>query len=116
VSLPPIEVQVAELKKLCPGLLLAPEGARTLYVLPQLHLLDGCKPAIVDALLCPFERDAYPFRLFFAELIVGPVTNLNWNKGGCIILDRRWFAFSWKVPRELRLIQMVTSLLEVMAE
>jgi hypothetical protein len=104
---------VAELRKLCPGLLSAAEGERTLYLLPQLNLRNGCKPAIVDALLCPFERDGYPFRLFFAEKIATH-KSLNWNFDGNMILDHKWFAFSWKVPGELRLIQMVSSILGVM--
>ncbi len=104
---------MAELRLLCPGLLSAPEGKRTLYLLPQLQLRNGCNPAIIDALLCPFERDGYPFRLFFAERIATH-KSLNWNFNGNMILDRKWFAFSWKVPGELRLIQMVSSILGVM--
>jgi hypothetical protein len=104
---------VAELRRLCPGLLSTAEGERTLYLLPQLRLCDGCNPAIVDSLLCPFERDGYPFRLFFADKIATPKA-LNWNFDGNMILDRKWFAFSWKVPGKLRLIQMVSSILGVM--
>ena len=110
MSFPTVQDQVAELRRLCPGLLSGAEGERTLYFLPQLQLRDGCNPAIVDALLCPFQRDGYPFRLFFAEKVATP-KSLNWNFDGNIILDRKWFAFSWKVPGELRLIQMVSSIL-----
>ena len=113
MSLPPLTDQVAELKRLCPGLQSAQEGVHTLYLLPQLHLREGCKPAVVDALLCPFDRDGYPFRLFFAEQIVTPA-KVNWNANGCRILEQNWHAFSWKVPGELRLLQMVSSLLGVM--
>lgn len=107
------EDQVAELRQLCPGLQSAPEGDNILYSLPKLSLHEGCTPAAVDALLCPFEREGYPFRLYFAELIAAPV-KLNWNTTGCRILERNWFAFSWKVPGDLRLIQMVAALLRVM--
>jgi hypothetical protein len=113
VTRPSLEDQVAELRRLCPSLLCAPEGERALYLLPQLHLPDGCAPAIVDALLCPFERDGYAFRVFFAEKIATPIS-LNWNFNGNMILDRKWFGFSWKVPGELRLIQMVSSILGAM--
>ena len=109
MTLAPLQDQLAELRRLCPSLLSGSEGERTLYLLPQLHLRDGCKPAVVDALLCPFERDGYPFRLFFAEKIA-TTKSLNWNVDGSMILDRKWFAFSWKVPGELRLIQMVSSI------
>jgi hypothetical protein len=113
VTLPTFQGQVAELGVLCPGLLSAPEGQKTLYVLPQLKLLDGCKPAIVDALLYPYQHGSYPFRLFFADEIVTPA-KLNWNVKGERILERIWFAFSWIQQGELRLAQMVTTLLRVM--
>lgn len=111
--LPPLPDQVAELRQLCPGLLSAPLGEKTVYLLPQLRLREPCKPNIVDSLLCPYSREDYPFRLFFAEQIETPV-KLNWNTTGCRILDRNWNAFSWRVPGDLRLIQMVSSLLGVM--
>lgn len=104
---------VAELRVLCPGLLSAQEGQKTLYLLPQLKLLDGCKPAMVDALLYPHQHGSYPYRLFFAEQVATP-TNLNWNVKGERILERNWFAFSWVQSGQLRLAQMVTTLLRVM--
>jgi len=76
-------------------------------------LLDGCKPAIVDALLYPYQHGSYPFRLFFADEVVAPA-KLNWNVKGERILERNWFAFSWIQQGELRLAQMVTALLRVM--
>ena len=113
MTLPTLEGQVAELRVLCPGLLVAPDGQKTLYVLPQLKLLDGCKPATVDVLLYPYQHGSYPFRLFFAEEIVTPA-KLNWNVKGERLLERNWFAFSWIQRGELRLAQMVTTLLRVM--
>ena len=105
--------QETELQLLCPGLLSASEGTKTLYLLPQLELLDGCAPATVDALLYPHQHGSYPFRLFFAREIATPV-KLNWNVKGERILERGWFAFSWIQQGELRLAQMVTTLLRVM--
>lgn len=105
--------QEAELRRLCPGLLSAPEGAKTLYLLPGLQLLEGCSPLTVDALLYPHQHGSYPFRLFFAQEIATPA-KLNWNVKGERILERNWFAFSWIQQGELRLAQMVSTLMRVM--
>jgi hypothetical protein len=106
--------QIAELRQLCPDLMSATEADCPLFVLPQLSLREGCSPSSVDALLFPVPRSGYPFRLFFAEKIATPKT-LNWNANSERILERPWFAFSWKIEEKLRLAQMVTSLLSVMA-
>jgi hypothetical protein len=109
------EDQVAELRRLCPGLKRAAEADCPFYLLPGLSLRDGCSPSSVDALLCPVPRDGYPFRLFFAERIATTKQPpLNWNAAGVRILERNWFAFSWKIDGNLRLLQMVTALLSVM--
>jgi len=107
------EDQIAELRRLCPGLKHATETDCPFFFLPGLSLPDGCSPSLVDALLCPVPRDGYPFRLFFAEKIASPKT-LNWNVTGVRILERNWHAFSWKIESNLRLLQMVAALLSVM--
>ncbi len=108
------EDQIAELRRLCPDLKRATEADCQFFYLPGLSLRNGCSPSSVDALLCPVQRDGYPFRLFFAEKITTP-KQLNWNPNGVRILERNWYAFSWKIAGDLRLLQMVAALLSVMA-
>jgi hypothetical protein len=105
------EEQIAELRRLCPDLKSATEKDCPFFLLPRLSLPDGCSPSSVDALLCPVPRDGYPFRLFFAEKIT-TAKSLNWS--GVRILERNWHGFSWKIPGDLRLLQMVAALLSVM--
>jgi hypothetical protein len=95
-----VRVHVTELK-------LAEEAGLPYILLSPLKLPAGCRPASVDALLSPTGRDGYTSRLFFAEKITCK-RELNWNSVGVRILDRNWYAFSWKTNREnLRLLQMV---------
>ena len=108
------EDQIAELRRVCPDLKRATETDCPFFFLPGLTLRDGCSPSSVDALLCPVLRDGYAFRLFFAEKVTTPKT-LNWNFNGDRILERNWYAFSWTVDGNLRLAQMVSMLLSVMA-
>jgi hypothetical protein len=52
-------------------------------------------------------RDGYESRLYFSAQI-NSRTARNWNINGLKILDRTWFAFSWKTEQTgLRLAQMV---------
>jgi hypothetical protein len=87
------------------------EGGFTYVFLPNLILPDGCKPASIDALLCPMDRDGYNSRLFLASEIapVKVVTkaDLNWNAKSIRILERNWFAISWRTVPGLRLSQMI---------
>lgn len=100
--------QVAELKKLCANSQQCEEGNRTYILLPRLVLPEVCLPQCIDALLCPTELDGYASRLFFAER-VGCSAQLNWNANRVRILERNWDAFSWKVPKDIRLIQMIAA-------
>ena len=88
--------QIKELKQLCPDIMACNEGEITYYLLRNLSLPQGCSPSTVDALLCPAERDGYPSRLFFATQITSK-SSRNWNSQNVRILDRNWFAFSWKL-------------------
>lgn len=99
--------QIDELRPLCESVSRADEGGFTYLHLQLLRLPDGCVPATVDALLCPMERDGYASRLFFAERIVTKVTP-NWN-GACRVLERNWYAFSYRTPKGMRLAQMVAT-------
>jgi hypothetical protein len=101
------EDQIQELKALYGSVLRAGEGGVTYFMLPLLHLPEGCTPKRVDSLLCPTERDGYSSRLFFAEKPQGR-SMPNWN-GQARILERNWYAFSWRIHAAgpLRLAQMV---------
>ena len=99
------EDQGAELKRFFGEIGTAREGGITYLLLHNAGLPPGCAPPRMDLLLCPFERDGYPSRLYFAERIQC-ATALNWN-GGIRVLERNWFAFSWRVSGGLRLLQMV---------
>lgn len=87
--------------------MVAPEGGATFILIPSLELPTGCSPAHVDILLCPTPRDGYESRLFFAAQIQGGRSQ-NWNAQNVRILERSWFAFSWKAPSGLRLVQMLS--------
>lgn len=102
------DVQVAELKLLCPSIQQVEEASCTYLLLPGLMLPTGCSPCSVDALLCPSARDGYPSRLFFAERIQSRA-QLNWNANGVRIAERNWHAYSWKVNPNLRLAQIVAA-------
>jgi hypothetical protein len=104
------EDQIVELKALYPGLAAHAEGGTTYLLLPQAKLPEGCSPSQTDLLLCPTERDGYPSRLFFAQVVqCSKSPNLNWN-GNARIVERNWHAYSWRVKTPgLRLAQIVTS-------
>jgi hypothetical protein len=99
--------EIQELKALHGSVQRADEGGVTFFMLPLLHLPEGCSPERVDSLLCPTARDGYSSRLFFAEKPHSRSTP-NWN-GQVRILERNWYAFSWRIqdPAPLRLAQMV---------
>jgi hypothetical protein len=73
------------------------------YVLLTALRLAGCTPNQTDALLCLGERgEGYATRLFFAQVVAPPKPfTLNWNSNNVRILERVWFAYSWKVPMGL---------------
>ena len=96
-----------KLKKIYPNVQKAEEAGITYFLLPDLYLPEGCIPEKVDALFCPMPRDGYKSRLFFAEKITG-CPNRNWN-GQARILDRTWYAISWNVNPDQRLIQLIRS-------
>ncbi len=76
------------------------------FLLPNLSLPDGRVPSVVNGLLCPSQRDGYPSRLYFSSRIEGGKAT-NWNASDVRILERNWFAFSWKTRDGLRLAQMI---------
>lgn len=102
------EDQIRELQQLFPRAGRADEGGVTFFVLPAVPL-DTCTPKTVDALLCPTQRDGYPSRLFVSQQIQ-PSRSANWN--AFRILERNWYAVSWRIRDGLRLAQMALAHLD----
>lgn len=98
--------QLEELRLLHQDARCAEEGGVTYVLLSNLSLPGGCTPPTIDALLCPSPRDGYDSRLFFASQIQTPSPR-NWN-GTFRILDRNWYAFSWRLSSAgLRIAQVL---------
>jgi hypothetical protein len=95
--------QIEELKKIAPDLNIAEEGGYTYFLIKNLTLPDGCAPSICDVLLCPMKKDSYESRLYFPVQISGCPPR-NWN-GRIRVLNSNWYAFSWRVPGNLRLAE-----------
>lgn len=100
------ETYVDELCALCPGARAYTEGGIDYVFLPSLRLPAGCNPDVVDCLLCMGARDGYENRLFFGTVVNAP-TGRNWNTQNVRILERNWFAYSWRVPNGLRPIELL---------
>lgn len=100
------EDQIDELKKIAPNLSIAEEGSYIYFLIHGLKMPNGCSPEVVDALLCPVARDGYESTLFFPCKITG-CPNRNWNRQNVRIVDKNWFAISWKVNPGLRLREML---------
>ncbi|MFA6411795.1 MAG: hypothetical protein WCW53_03795 [Syntrophales bacterium] len=100
--------QIEEMKGLFKNISSCSEGKYIYFFMPDLQLPEGCVPEKIDALLCPMSRDGYDSRLFFAERIKS-CNSPNWNANGIRIIERNWHAFSWKVPPNLRLTQMLAA-------
>src|SRR5689334_2709932 len=96
--------QVDELRSLFGFVSCAKEGGVTLLALPLVQLPEGCTPSPIEALLCPTPRDGYDSRLYFADRVNSRVER-NWAQHR--VLDRNWWAFSWRTSPGLRLAQMV---------
>lgn len=109
------EDQIAELRKLSPGLMQGTEAGVTYFLLPQFELPEGCTPGRTDVLLCPTPRDGYDSRVFFAAQISSGKP-LNWNHVNVRILERNWSAYSWKVNHRvgLRLAQILLAHLQAL--
>ncbi len=88
--------QIVALKSYGDRLSAVTEGGMTYFLLENLRLPDGCNPISCDALLCPAPKDGYPSRLYLSTQ-VGCGFPRNWNCSNARIVDRNWFAFSWRV-------------------
>jgi hypothetical protein len=100
--------QIEELKSAYPAVFSAEEAGIVYFLIPNLPLPGGTSPVAVDVLLCPTaDRHGYPSRLFFAQQVQSPKP-LNWNTNGVRILERSWYAYSWKINMQgLRLMQIL---------
>ena len=103
--------QLDELTRLFPDVEEAVEDGVRYFLILGFRLPPGRIPEQVDALLCPSPRDGYPSRLFLAQPVMGG-RGSNWNSANVRILERNWFALSWRVNPTLRLAQMVAAHLE----
>jgi hypothetical protein len=97
---------IDELRALCPEARAWTEAGIDYVYLPSLRLPAGCNPGVVDCLLCIGARDGYENRLFFSAVVNAP-TGRNWNTQNVRILERNWFAYSWRVPNGLRPIELL---------
>jgi hypothetical protein len=107
------EEHVDELRSLCPGAKQVTEGGLDYVLLPALKLPEGCNPGVVDCLLSLAARDGYSNRLFFAQ-VVGSRQARNWNGQNIRILERNWFAYSWRAPDGLRPIETLIAHLQAL--
>src|SRR6266498_1129443 len=106
MQFPPDEIE--ELKAAFPSAMSAEEGGILYFLIPEFLLPSGNLPPVVDVLLCPTaDRHGYPSRLFFAQQVHSSKP-LNWNTNNVRILERNWYAYSWKITEQgLRLIQVL---------
>jgi hypothetical protein len=95
------EEHLQELRSICPEAKTTSEGGVDYVLLPALKMPDGCSPDPVDCLLCLGPRDGYPNRLLFAQ-VVNARGARNWNGQNIRVVERNWFAYSWRVPEGLR--------------
>jgi len=96
------------LQPLCAGAKVMTESDSVYIFLPALKLPIGCSPREVDALLrLKSPLVDYPTRLFFHVQVTCP-KHLNWNSPNVSILQRNWFAYSWRdIPADRPPIELV---------
>jgi hypothetical protein len=102
-----------ELLALSPQARQATEAGIEFILLPALQLPPGCNPSSVDCLLCLGARDGYESRLFFSQVVSSP-QGRNWNGQNIRILERNWFAYSWRVPSGMRPIETLIAHLQAL--
>lgn len=110
--MPNDDTELSELSRQYPDVQVGTEAGLTYYLITGLRLPEGCTPDRLDGLLCPTGRDGYPSRLFLEKPVSCP-TARNWNASNVRILERNWFAVSWRVNTpNLRLSQLLAAHLE----
>lgn len=101
------EDQILELKSIAPDLSIAQDGGYAYIRIDNLQLPDHCQPNVVNALLCPSQRDGYASSLFFSAHITGLPNTRNWNRINVRILGENWNAISWGVTPGYRLAELL---------
>lgn len=104
--------QIEELKQIAPSLRIAEEGGNSFILMEQLKLPAHCTPSVADALLCPHPHSGYDSRLFFSVVPAG-IPGRTWN-GQIRVLDRTWYAASWRCANGLRLAELLMVHLKVL--
>jgi len=106
MSHPVDEDLLAPITRAFPTAKVLSEGGHTYIYIPELKMPEGCEPSRVDALLCIQPRDGYNSRLFISSRLSG-CPSRNWN-GNIVLLDRQWYAVSWKTTQNLSYFEMLT--------
>lgn len=99
--------EIDELKQCFDGLSACAEGGISFLLIPSLSLPAGCDPAVVDALLCPSQRDGYSSRLFLSTKVAHRGRGQNWNSNDVMICGRRWWAVSWKAQESRKRLSAI---------
>lgn len=95
---------LVELEDIYPGAAERPEGGYSYIYLPGLKVTTAGQTIILDALLCPQQKDGYNTRLFLSQVVQGRGSNWSTHR----ILDRTWYTPSWNnVASSLRPAQML---------
>tara|TARA_R110002124_G_scaffold149259_5_gene315359 strand:- start:9402 stop:9752 length:351 start_codon:yes stop_codon:yes gene_type:complete len=97
---------IERLRKVYPELEVLKEGGFSYIFIKDLILPDGVIPEKLDALLCIDRRDGYDSRLYVSEKIKECDPSRNWN-GNIVLMDKNWFAVSWKTQQGLTYIEML---------
>ena len=96
--------QVGALRTLSPGAAVKSEARSDFLFLPALKVQVASETRVLDALLCAATRSGYASRLYVSEQIPGRSAT-NWTAE--TILGRTWWTWSWRIPADLTLIQML---------
>lgn len=104
--------EIRELKQIFgTNISLVEENAETFILIPNIKIPGGVDGQSVDLLFCPNPWGGYSSRLFFSRPIK-TTAQLNWNTSNARLVERNWFAFSWRVSEGLRLAETIMAYLE----
>ena len=103
------EEHLRDLRRVCSGAKVMPEGGIDYIFLPNLDVVAGQTPHKLDALLCPSQHPSgYMTRLFLVEPLPGAGQSNNWTEHR--ILERTWHSWSWQnVPASQALPQILAA-------
>lgn len=86
--------QLELVRQICPEASLERENGKTVIFLRKMKFNSCSSTSTQDLLFVPFNHCGYPNRLFFKEILVG-TEDKNWTEH--IILNERWWSFSFRV-------------------